>query len=554
MMIVRVHRPVLFQFKAGQFAYLKFPDIDSQWHPFSIASSPLSSQLEFYIEVRGQRDELTWTRRLWNYLKSHNRGDELSSWSQKENRVEIMGPCGTSLEGVKRYTHGLTIGTGTGVVPLLSLFNQHVQQLLSIDPLRYMQKLKHDRQTIRQISRAEAERQGSLATKLHSTCRQRKKSADSSNSQSVKTNGSIIRAQIRQHVTAHNTLESNRDLRSNLERMKMLAFKASRSIYGTVLLSFMPMLGVALIGVTISWNTLHNFDFIITPNMIAAIKVFSVVFQALFAGIAMLVWDANGLFFFIDATICLVFPVADWFWFRQYSMFGYLPSTSIALSCLTTAYLTFRCWNAALQPCKHHTVPEEVTVMERLDLVWITRSAGLVGKVLPDLDARMKELIDVWGENTSQVIGITIHVTDPDEHATTALSVMARDLECPIAIEFKRPDLSTLLEQHTLRLVTTCTQSQSLLAYCGSSNVAAQIQQLKVFNDMLKAVTGHKEHMMECVFEDGGTKPTGSESRNAGQKATAMSTAPSLAIRRTTYFDADFENVEDELGNIEGDT
>lgn len=45
---------VLPRYKAGQYCELLIPAVSkSEWHPFTIASSPKDKYLEFYIQVRG---------------------------------------------------------------------------------------------------------------------------------------------------------------------------------------------------------------------------------------------------------------------------------------------------------------------------------------------------------------------------------------------------------------------------------------------------------------------------------------------------------------------
>ena len=61
MIYLRVTKPNLFYFGPGQFVYLKIPLIDNRWHPFSIASSPSSPYLEFYIESSTVK---SWTAKL----------------------------------------------------------------------------------------------------------------------------------------------------------------------------------------------------------------------------------------------------------------------------------------------------------------------------------------------------------------------------------------------------------------------------------------------------------------------------------------------------------
>ena len=61
MVILKVKKPELFYFRPGQYVYIKIPTIDNIWHPFSVASSPTSDDVDFYIEVFG---EGSWTNNL----------------------------------------------------------------------------------------------------------------------------------------------------------------------------------------------------------------------------------------------------------------------------------------------------------------------------------------------------------------------------------------------------------------------------------------------------------------------------------------------------------
>jgi predicted ferric reductase len=115
--IIKLRRPVLFDFKPGQYAFLRLSKIDRHWHPFSIASGPSSNYLEFYIEVFGEK---SWTRKLWRMLDRVDGSESINL----EIDFDVMGPCGTSLGKTEDFSHALAIGAGTGIVPILSLFKQ----------------------------------------------------------------------------------------------------------------------------------------------------------------------------------------------------------------------------------------------------------------------------------------------------------------------------------------------------------------------------------------------------------------------------------------------
>lgn len=67
MIILKLRRPTLFFFQPGQYVFLRVGEIDRTWHPFSVASDPLSNEVEFYIEVFGKN---SWTEQLWEHLQN----------------------------------------------------------------------------------------------------------------------------------------------------------------------------------------------------------------------------------------------------------------------------------------------------------------------------------------------------------------------------------------------------------------------------------------------------------------------------------------------------
>jgi predicted ferric reductase len=136
MIILKMNRPVLFRFKPGQYAFLRVPAIDAHWHPFSIASGPDSSILEFYIEVAGEK---SWTNKLWDHLTAN-----MKYQTGPGSLVEVMGPSGTSLAKTEEFSHVLAIGAGTGTfvrhphdcyhasVIVLNVFLVHLMQVSSL--------------------------------------------------------------------------------------------------------------------------------------------------------------------------------------------------------------------------------------------------------------------------------------------------------------------------------------------------------------------------------------------------------------------------------------
>ena len=55
LVILKVKKPSMLTFSAGQYVYLKVPKVDNLCHPFSIASSPDNEVMSFYIKVYGEK-------------------------------------------------------------------------------------------------------------------------------------------------------------------------------------------------------------------------------------------------------------------------------------------------------------------------------------------------------------------------------------------------------------------------------------------------------------------------------------------------------------------
>jgi hypothetical protein len=151
-----------------------------------------------------------------------------------------------------------------------------------------------------------------------------------------------------------------------------------------------------------------------------------------------------------------------------------------------------------------------VNRVNRLDVVWTTRSASLVSEILPDLLDVWETLGANWGaENRLKVCRISIYITDRDQEACSMLrrELLGTDLYKSGAIAFSRPDLPKVIEDHTIDMICSKRNSYSLLAFCGSPSLGREIHHHKISNDMMTAITGNKRHQMEFVSESyGGVK------------------------------------------------
>jgi ferredoxin-NADP reductase len=576
MLIIKVKRPVLLNFKPGQYAFLRLTELDQHWHPFSIASGPDSSCLEFYIEVFTDK---SWTGKLWKMLKVD--GDTIGG-TLREFDLEVMGPHGTSLANTSSYSHALAVGSGTGkcnvlsccklscavecspidalvtgIVPVLSLFKQHVHQLLRLDTAKHFLDLERHQRKIRQIEKAEEPRKASLAKKVAASCRARRSTPDDRPSKNKRD--SVVQS-IRNRIAIHESVQEmegcDRQLvRLSMQAMRSAARRATRSIYGVVLLTIMPVLGISLIALTISWNTI---DIELYGGMVEALMVSTALFQLSFAVVACCIWDASQFAAFIDIAFCLIMPFADWYWFGHYEQNGVLSASDITTYSLLMGYLTARVWSMTVKP-RHRSWRTAgggcsgtgLTTLERLEMVWVTRSASLVSEILPEINTLWDELVAQWGEeNARAVCRIQIFVTDTDQRAVALLkqellhhslgqagqipsqgqSQSQEGTSFDSCIRFERPDFADIIEHHTLDMITTRRNSYSVLAFCGSPVLAGNLHYLKINNDMVAAVTGNKRHQMEFVSESyGGSKASkGSKKKKVSSATKSAESRPDV--------------------------
>lgn len=315
---------------------------------------------------------------------------------------------------------------------------------------------------------------------------------------------------------------------------------ATNSIYGVVALTTLPVMGLGLLALTISWNTIPT-D--IKPGMVDILKFFTMLFQSFFAGIAIFIWDGNTFLTYIDMVMCILSPFVDWYWVTVCDNYGSLRFTDIAAYSLLVGYMTARVWAKAVMP-RHKSRSAEtgrfsVNSVNRLDIVWTTKSASLVSEILPDLLDVWETLGTTWGpENSLEVCRISIYITDRDHEACSMLrrELLGTELYKSGAIYFDRPDLPKVIEDHTIDMICSKRNSYSLLAFCGSPSLGREIHHHKISNDMMTAITGNKRHQMEFVSESyGGVKA--SKKIKVDQNESEMENMQPLTTRRNmSYF------------------
>ena len=251
-------------------------------------------------------------------------------------------------------------------------------------------------------------------------------------------------------------------------------------------------------------------------------RYYTVAFQSIFAIVSIFVWNVDGIFAYVDAVFVIISPFADWYWIEVCNNFQKLLPGDIVLYSIVICYMIGRLWFKAVAPVHsgRHGAIKNVRDgnIKQLKFVWITRSASQVSEILPDILKRWDLLVQKWGlESARKVCKVSIYVTDPNEVSCALLHKEYENTEFVRngGIIFQRPDMTKVIEDHTIELINTRANSHSLLAFCGSTYLANEIHYSKISNDVITAMTGHSRlHTMEYVSESYGGNPTKPNSGN----------------------------------------
>ena len=114
-------------------------------------------------------------------------------------------------------------------------------------------------------------------------------------------------------------------------------------------------------------------------------------------------------------------------------------------------------------------------------------------------------------------------------------------------IELNRPNFERLLENHMIEMIDHKKQSRTVVAFCGSPQLASTIQEFKLTNDAIVRTAGYKYHGMEFIAESyGGVKSPEQAEPNVSE------TDESRNSRRNTKFHgmADSSYLMDDLAGL----
>ena len=121
---------------AGQWMYLKVPEIDSVWHPFSLASCGKDDFLELYIGVishdNWKKNESRYGKTVWvqdkNETWTYRLMDLMRTSTEQQIPCKVRGPYGGGFNMCfdPRYKACVVIGAGTGLPSAESVLREMI--------------------------------------------------------------------------------------------------------------------------------------------------------------------------------------------------------------------------------------------------------------------------------------------------------------------------------------------------------------------------------------------------------------------------------------------
>jgi hypothetical protein len=379
-------------------------------------------------------------------------------------------------------------------VPILSLLQLHVQKLLCLDQEQFKEEQKKHHQIITGLHSAQKEKAGSILGLISSCLR--------------------------------------RDIDTSFLAMRV----ANCQIIKYVLMFFGTLLGVLVFGLNMSWNLL-SFD----PygGMEGVLAIGTIVFQVSFFSLTVAGQERNSIWVFIDLVIVSLSVFADWHYFAS-GLWGNFASHDLFYFSILTLYMIFRFWITLLKATDNpiqraNNRGKGFEVQEKVHLVWTTRSTTLISQLLPDFENIWNLLVNKFGEDfAKEVMEITICCTSKDKEVCDDLELEVQNgpLGRLGALKFQRPMLSKILEEHTMARINDADMpaSRTLIAFCGSPQLADRVKEAKILNDLAMFVAGREQHQMDLVIESyGGEKPKSQE-----QKVLVQNDAEDAVLKRPT--------------------
>jgi len=278
-----------------------------------------------------------------------------------------------------------------------------------------------------------------------------------------------------------------------------------------------PIFGAVFFGATLSWNSLP-----FEPNIVMVYILFTgtILFQIIFILVALILQERNTLNVFIDLCFGVVSLFFDWYWFHE-NKWGRFESVDLVIYSIIVGFMVMRLWYSAtnpdINPIQRSNERRLLVTLDKLHLVWITRSTADVFEIYPEILSLWDELCSSWGlENARKMCQISIYCTDKsrDNQEGLARELKETSLMKEGSLKFGRPKLDEVIETQSEDNMATRSASHTLVVFCGGQSMARRVKEAKILNDITLNITGNAAHEVDLVIESYG----GESKREAPKK------------------------------------
>jgi len=440
-LLLQLPKPHSFTFRPGQHAFLQIPSIDWSWHPFSICSEPAGAELHFLIEVKQSgswTDQLAWKRRYVSGMK-----------------VNVMGGFGSSVSDLQGPVEVLAIGTGTGIVPMISLMFERKRRLLMLNKDVWM-SANESRQMMRDTELSDPNlRYLQLLWRLRQVKRMGRYSG-------------------------------------YLKYIRRQAQKTLGHMIVDVAAALLILVELWLCATMISWSTyiqgtpassvrgnILRYTTIVTTSLYAVHGIYRCLLPRRFTGGIMML----GEFLVFGVMLAVIYG-----WWKEPYSFDRPRLGPQVVRFLCSLWRLYWLWTAT--PPMRHTREAKGNLGRSLlgentfRFIWACRSADLLMGVVPEFDALLRECQQVLRTTPSglrKFLDIRMHCTDTDPAKVFRLQSCLRGTLLAEFVSYKRPDLEeTIFQVMRAQLAdglnggpSSKGGAHSLVTFCGSPGVGS---------------------------------------------------------------------------------
>lgn len=520
---LRIVRPKTFIFRPGQYVFLNDRGIDYTWHPFSIASSPNEDTINFYIEVMstsGVDGANSWTHKLWRAAKSGF-----------VSKIRVNGPYGSGFNDIDDKTQIVAIGSGTGIVPMLSLARTKVDEFVRMNARARVNDLAARDVKNREFADNFYKESYTLKDFVCKQLRIANKESMTSDVWASRSVQAIILN--KQYTWREKKLREADDNATKRHYESLLLKNVSQEVADLMQLAF-PLLDLTSIALLISFATNHALAtqamrevplwiFFTCHCYFVSHWVFTVFMKASVWWID-LIFNAASTAAFIAWYALIREDGEEW---NVYMIWAFAALSAYRIARISSEVLLMGTPGTRAVKTYLQRTGDAMSVTEKFTLVFLTPQCDFCEFLWRDLDSLHQTIANNYGAQTGRVFEIQIYCTSKDSTENEGLKefVKGTSLARAGALHIKRPDFDELTLRPILDQVLKDqftgedrpSFTTNLVAFCGGTQLGSRIA-LSVVRSRARIKAFTENHSIEFFQENYGQATPAKDSGRAELK------------------------------------